>query len=160
MAFEKDGAAYRLLSEAEREYDARAETKTPFWWGPSITPDQANYDGNFSYAGGSKGEYRGKTVPVKSFEPNPWGLYQVHGNVLEWVEDCWNDSYKGAPADGSPFTTGGGDGRVLRGGSWLYLPRFLRAAFRIWYVSEFRSSEYRLPRGQDVKSLIFTSLPF
>ena len=79
---QKTGRSYRLLSEAEWEYACRAGTKTPFWWGSSITPDQANYDGNYTYdGGGSKGEYRQKTLPVDSFEPNPWGLYQVHGNV-------------------------------------------------------------------------------
>ena len=104
---QRQARAIGCLSEAEREYVARAGTTTPFWWGSSITPEQANYNGNYVYAGGgSKGEYRAKTVPVKSFKPNPWGLYQVHGNVWEWVEDCWNDSYSGAPADGSAWTTG------------------------------------------------------
>ena len=96
----KTGKEYRLLSEAEREYAARAGTTTPFWWGSSITPEQANYDGSTDpyKGGGAKGEYRQKTLPVKSFKPNPWGLYQVHGNVWEWVEDCWNGNYDGAPS--------------------------------------------------------------
>ncbi len=89
----KTGKSYRLLSEAEREYVTRAGTAAPFWWGSSISTEQANYDGNYTYAGGQKGEYRQRTVPVKSFQPNPWGLYQVHGNVWDWVEDCWNDNY-------------------------------------------------------------------
>lgn len=127
----KTGKAYRLLSEAEREYVARAGTETPFWWGSSITPDRANYDGNYTYVGGGqKGESRHKTLPVKSFEPNPWGLYQVHGNVYEWMEDCWNDNYSGAPADGSARTTGDCNRRVLRGGSWDNYPWDLRAACR------------------------------
>ena len=70
----KTRKTYRLLSEAEREYVTRAGTTTAFWWGPSITPKQANYDGNFTYRGGSKGEYRRRTVLVDNFEPNPWGL--------------------------------------------------------------------------------------
>jgi formylglycine-generating enzyme required for sulfatase activity len=76
---QKTGANYRLLSEAEREYVARAGTATPFWWGSSITTELANYNGNFDFYGGGKGEYREKTLPVKSFKPNPWGLYRSTG---------------------------------------------------------------------------------
>ena len=96
----KTGSSYRLLSEAEREYVARAGTITPFWWGSTISTSQANYDGNRTYGGGAKGENRQKTVPVEFFEPNPWGLYQVHGNVSEWVEDCHRVRYD-VPTDGS-----------------------------------------------------------
>jgi formylglycine-generating enzyme required for sulfatase activity len=140
---EKTGKAYRLLSEAEWEYACRAGPDTPFWWGSSISPSQANYDGNFTYAGGgSKGEYRGKTVPVDQFQPNPWGLYQMHGNVWEWCADCWNDSYKDKPASlkatGGPWTTGGCDRRVLRGGSWSNLPQYRRSALRNWLNSSIR----------------------
>ncbi|MEO1277147.1 MAG: SUMF1/EgtB/PvdO family nonheme iron enzyme, partial [Pseudomonadota bacterium] len=86
---EQTGADYRLPSEAEWEYACRAGTETPFWWGREITPEQANYHGNFVYAGGgAKGVYREKTEPVDAFEPNPWGLYQTHGNVLEWCQDA------------------------------------------------------------------------
>jgi formylglycine-generating enzyme required for sulfatase activity len=67
---------------------------------------------------------------VKSFKPNPWGLYQVHGNVWEWVEDCWHGSYTGAPANGSAWITGECEYRVLRGGSWYFNPQYLRAAYR------------------------------
>ena len=103
----KTGKTYRLLSEAEREYVTRAGTTTPFWWGTSITPMQANYDGNFLYAGGgSKGENRQRTEPVDSFNPNPWGLYNVHGNVWDWTEDCWNGSNNGNPGNGRARTTG------------------------------------------------------
>ena len=126
------GKQYRLLSEAEYEYATRAGTTTPFWWGASITTEQANYDGTFVYAGGgSPGEWRKKTVPVESFKPNPWGLYQVHGNAWSWVEDCWRDSYSGAPDDGSAWRAGECKYHVLRGGSWDYFPQALRAAFRI-----------------------------
>ena len=125
------GKSYWLLSEAEREYASRAATTTPFWWGTSIMPQQANYDGNFVYAGGgSKGEYRQRTVPVASFTVNPWGLYQVHGNVWEWTEDCYDPSYSGAQNDGSPRTAGDCKRRVLRGGSWGSIPRYLRSAAR------------------------------
>jgi formylglycine-generating enzyme required for sulfatase activity len=144
----KTGTSYRLLSEAEREYVTRAGTTTPFWWGTSITPRQANYDGNYTFGGGSKGEYRQRTVSVDSFEPNPWGLYQVHGNVWDWTEDCWNDTYQGAPTDGSARTSGDCKNRVLRGGSWDYDPRSLRSAFRARYSADDRDydSGFRLAR--------------
>jgi formylglycine-generating enzyme required for sulfatase activity len=118
------GKPYRLLSEAEREYVARAGTTTPFWWGSSITPAQANYDGRLVYkGGGSKGEWRKSTVPVGSFEANPWGLYNVHGNVWEWCEDFWHDNYSSAPLDGSAWLRAGDDSRrVIRGGSWYNGP--------------------------------------
>ncbi len=122
---------YRMLSEAEFEYAARAGTATPFWWGTVITPEQANYDGSAKpYKGGRNGEYGQKTVPVKSFQPNPWGLYQVHGNVMTWTGDCWNETYDNAPSDGSALATGDCKHHVLRGGSWLSGPTDLRAAYR------------------------------
>ena len=108
----------------------RAGTTTPLWWGSTISTRQANYDGNYAYNRGPKGEYRERTVPVDSFEPNPFGLYQVHGNVLEWVEDCWNRNYRGAPADGPARMSGDCSHRVLRGGSWNFSPRGLRSAYR------------------------------
>ncbi len=130
----KTGREYRLLSEAEREYVTRAGSAGPFWLGPTITPDQANYDGTANvYKGGAKGEYPAKTVPVKTYAPNPWGLYQVHGNVWEWVEDCWNEDYEGAPADGSAWAAETCTLRVLRGGSWGIRPGNLRSAFRSRY---------------------------
>ena len=136
----KTGKQYRLLSEAEREYVTRAGTTTTFWWGRSITPVLANYNGSAEpyKGGGSKGEYRQKTLPVKSFKPNAWGLYQVHGNVWEWVEDCWHDSYASAPTDGSAWTSGDCTYRVLRGGSWNDSPQNLRAAFRGSYDPQVR----------------------
>jgi formylglycine-generating enzyme required for sulfatase activity len=122
--------SYRLLSEAEREYVTRAGTTTPFWWGSSISTAQANYDGNYTYVDGSAGGWRKATVAVDSFRPNPWGLYNVHGNVWEWVKDCSHRSYQGAPTDGSAWTAGDCDRRILRGGSWQNAPRSLRAADR------------------------------
>ena len=116
----KMGKAYRLLTEAEWEYVARAGTSTPFWWGSSISRIQANY--------------ADKTLPVDSFAPNSWGLYNVHGNVWEWVQDCYHDSYKGAPTDGSAWTAGDCGRRVIRGASWGYSdPWVLRSANRYQY---------------------------
>jgi formylglycine-generating enzyme required for sulfatase activity len=128
------GHPYRLLSEAEWEYACRAGTDTPFWWGSSISPEQANYDGNYAYAGGSIGRYREKSMPVESFQSNPWGLYQVHGNVCEWCDDCWNESYQDKPdslkQNGGAWASGDCGLHVLRGGSWDYPARGLRTADR------------------------------
>ncbi len=134
----KTGMTYRLLSEAEREYATRAGTRSPFWWGGSISPEQANYDGNYAYGNGPKGEYRQRTLPVGAFDPNPWGLYQVHGNVWEWTQDCWHIIYSGAPSDGSAWTAGNCNIRILRGGAWVDSPRVLRAAKRFWYSPDHR----------------------
>jgi formylglycine-generating enzyme required for sulfatase activity len=127
----KTGKAYRLPSEAEREYVTRAGTTTPFWWGTSISTQQANYYGVETYGNGSKGEYRHSTMPVDAFAANPWGLHQVHGNVWEYTEDCWNDSYLGAPTDGRAWTSGNCLTHALRGGSFVDEPASLRSARRI-----------------------------
>jgi formylglycine-generating enzyme required for sulfatase activity len=127
----KAGKAYRLLAEAEWEYVARAGTTTPFNTGPNINPTQANYRATASYAGSVTGTWRQQTVPVGSFQPNAFGLYDVHGNVWEWTEDCFNVNYQGAPDDGSAqkrdFNC---SPRVLRGGSWFDTPQLLRSAVR------------------------------
>jgi formylglycine-generating enzyme required for sulfatase activity len=147
-AHAKTGKTYRLLSESEREYVTRAGTTTPFWWGSSITPNQANYNSKYAFGGGPTGEYRGHTVPVDSFEANPWGLFNVHGNVWEWTEDCLNTSNQGNPGDGSARTAGDCSRRVVRGGSWLDGPRYLRAAGRDWFSSDSQGSAlgFRLAR--------------
>jgi formylglycine-generating enzyme required for sulfatase activity len=125
----RTGKTYRLPTEAEWEYAARAGTTTPFWWGAAIATAQANYNGD-EYDAGPAGEYRGRTVLADSFAANPWGLYSVLGNVAEWVEDCYHDSYRGAPSDGSAWTSGDCSRRIVRGGSWDDGPRALRAARR------------------------------
>ena len=139
---EKTDHRYSLLSESEWEYVARAGTTTPFHFGRTISTDQANYNGNYTYGGGRKGVYRRKTVSVGSFSPNAWGVHDMHGNVWEWVEDCWNDSYVGAPTDGSEWESGACGYRVLRGGSWYNAPRFLRSAYRVRNTTESRLSFY------------------
>ena len=130
---EQTGRNYRLPSEAEWEYACRAGTATPFHFGPRITTDQANFDGNYTYNGSAKGEYRKQTVPVGSFPPNAFGLYDMHGNVWEWCQDTWHESYEGAPSDGSAWEGGKKESRVLRGGSWGRRPRCCRAAYRYRY---------------------------
>jgi formylglycine-generating enzyme required for sulfatase activity len=125
----KTGRNYHLLSEAQREYVTRAGTTSPFWWGALISHSQANFND------GSHHEFHDQTAPVDSFQPNPWGLYQVHGNVFDWTEDCWNESYQGAPTDGSAWTSGDCNSRVARGGAWDTYPRHLRSAHRNRYIA-------------------------
>ncbi len=117
---DRTGEEYRLPSEAEWEYAARAGTTTRYWPGDEITAEYANFGRNV-----------GRTIEVGSLgRPNAFGLHDVHGNVWEWVEDCWNDSYAGAPANGTAWTSGDCGRRVLRGGSWDDYPRSLRSAYR------------------------------
>ncbi len=106
------GASYRLLSESEWEYAARAGSSTAYNWGNQIGSGRANCDGCGSQWDDSQ------TAPVGAFSPNAFGLHDMHGNVYEWVRDCWNESYSGAPSDGSAWQTGNCSRRVLRGGSW------------------------------------------
>ncbi len=121
---EQTGKPYRLPSEAEWEYAARAGTETAYWWGDEIGVNRAN-----CFNSGS--EWSGKqTAPVGSFLANPWGLHDTAGNVWEWAQDRWHDSYQGAPDDGSAWEVGGGSSRVLRGGSWSRSPHLARCAFR------------------------------
>ena len=122
-------AAFRLPSEAEWEYACRAGTTMPFYFGETISTDQANYDGDYTYGNGKKGQYRQQTTDVGSFPPNDFGLYDMHGNVWEWVADTYHDNYNGAPTDGSAWNSGGSV-RVLRGGSWGSGPRSVRSAVR------------------------------
>jgi formylglycine-generating enzyme required for sulfatase activity len=129
----RTGKTYRLPSETEREYVTRAGTVTPFWLGASPSTDAANYDGR------PAGAWRQTTVRVDSFRPNAWGLYNVHGNVWDWTDDCWNESNAGNPGDGSARTTGDCTWRVARGGAWNYSPKFLRSAFRYWNLPHNRS---------------------
>jgi formylglycine-generating enzyme required for sulfatase activity len=131
----KTGKPYRLLTEAEWEYAARAQTKipetnAPFSTGATINYKQANYDANFTYNKGPQGVYRQKTLDVGSLPRNAFGLHDMHGNVWEWVEDCYKDSYAGAPTDGSAVTSPNCSLRILRGGAWNYYPRLLRSAYR------------------------------
>jgi formylglycine-generating enzyme required for sulfatase activity len=128
----KTGRDYRLPSEAEWEYACRAGTTTPFHFGETITPDLANYDGNYTYNAGSEGTYREETTAVGSFGvANAFGLYDMHGNVWEWCLDHWYDSYKGAPIDGSAWLSDKESSyRLLRGGSWYSNPRRCRSAYR------------------------------
>ena len=141
----KTGKPYRLLSEAEWEYVARAGSTTKYPWGNDVGTNRANCDGC-----GSRWDDR-ITAPVGSFQPNVFGLFDTAGNVREWVEDCWHENYKGAPTDGRAWTSGKCDRRVVRGGSWFNLPRDLRSANRIRYYSGVRSGKvgFRVARTLD-----------
>jgi formylglycine-generating enzyme required for sulfatase activity/class 3 adenylate cyclase len=115
---------YRLPSEAEWEYAARAGTTTARWWGDAIGTGKANCNGCGSAWNGTE------LAPVGSFPPNRFGLHDMLGNVWQWTEDCWNESYAGAPSDGRAWTSGDCSKRVLRGGSWSNVPEFIRSAAR------------------------------
>jgi formylglycine-generating enzyme required for sulfatase activity len=124
------GQSYRLLSEAEWEYACRAGTTSRYWWGDEITPENANYGPNV-----------GKTTEVGEYPANLFGLYDMHGNVWEWVEDWWQHSYKGAPPDGSAWTVGNTSRRALRGGSWSRNQAGVRSASRTGRTTDFRESK-------------------
>ena len=124
----KDKKPYRLPTEAEWEYACRAGTTTPFHFGKTISTDQANYDGTYTYGNGKKGKYREKPTPVGSFASNAFGLYDMHGNVWEWCEDWFGPYRKNDVVDRQVVNTGGY--RVLRGGSWYFTPQDCRSACR------------------------------
>jgi formylglycine-generating enzyme required for sulfatase activity len=144
---QRTGRPYTLPSEAQWEYACRAGTSTPFSFGATITTQLGNYNGNYSYTNGPKGDYRRQTTPVAMFPANAWGLHDMHGNVWEWCLDLWHENYEGAPIDGSAWLQAaeqtnsvsikaGNDSfrddstRLLRGGSWLGVPRNCRSACR------------------------------
>lgn len=143
----------KLPTEAQWEYACRAGTTTPFSFGNNITPEQVNYHGEYPYAGGKKSIYREKTVPVKSFPPNLWGLFEMHGNVWEWCQDVWQGKLRASPmTDPIGVTVSGQTGilRVIRGGSWSYDGKFCRSAFRLGDVPSVRGNGvgFRLALGR------------
>jgi formylglycine-generating enzyme required for sulfatase activity len=119
------GRPYRLLTEAEWEYAARAGTTAAYYWGDEIGKGNANCNG----CGSPQWDNR-ESSPVGSFKPNAFGLYDMAGNVWQWVQDCYHNDHDGMPTDGSAWTSGDCTRRVVRGGSWNYLPRDLRSASR------------------------------
>jgi formylglycine-generating enzyme required for sulfatase activity len=137
------GREYRLPTEAEWEYACRAGTTTPFHFGSSLSSREANFNGDeYPYGGAEKGPYLKKTTPVGSYKPNPWGLYDMHGNVWQWCAD-WADSnyYKRSPRQDPPGPASG-NCRILRGGSWLDNGGNLRSASHVWNVPDGRYSNF------------------
>jgi formylglycine-generating enzyme required for sulfatase activity len=148
MNSELPGLALRLPSEAEWEYACRAGSTSAFWFGGNITPEQVNYDGNYPYVRGNKGQFRKETVAVKSLPCNGWGLYEMHGNVWEWCQDWYGAYAAGAVED--PAGSSGGGARVLRGGGWFDFARLTRSAYRgrSGPGDRYDFTGFRLARGQ------------
>ncbi len=145
--------AYRFLTEAEWEYSARAGSKTVYPWGDDPARAQANFGTDTCCSGRAQGadKWDAMTAPVGSFPANAFGLHDMHGNVYERVEDCWNHSYDGAPADGAHWLTGDCTAFVLRGGSWISPPELIRSAERDAYTKYYRAKVmgFRVARSLD-----------
>lgn len=136
---------YRLPSEAEWEYACRAETKTPFFFGETLTPELANYDCGKTYGErGVKGEAVNETTPVDRYRvANFWGLSDMHGNVWEWCQDDWHENFEEVPADGSAwlYEDGSVGKKIRRGGSWVNDPQDCCSVFRNWFLPQYGNDD-------------------
>lgn len=129
----------RLPSEREWEYACRGGSDTPFNFGETIDSQQANFNGNYPYANAPKCEFRGKPVPVKSLPANAWGLYEMHGNVWEWCQDAWRESFSVVSSVNMPLSWDSPSERIARGGSWDADANFARSAYRYHFDKSQRS---------------------
>jgi formylglycine-generating enzyme required for sulfatase activity len=146
------GMPYRLLSEAEWEYAARAGTETAFSVGRTIAASEANFDARRVYLDGEPGEHRAGTLPVGFFPGNAFGLYDMHGNVLEWIEDCYAPDYSaGQPSNGEPYSPPTCAYRLARGGSWFNEPALLRSALRAGELATNRFNNLGFRIARDVR---------
>jgi formylglycine-generating enzyme required for sulfatase activity len=140
---QQTGRQYRLPSEAEWEYAARAKSTTDYPWGTTFDPSQANGRGT---SGLDVWPY---TAPVGSFPPNAWGLFDMIGNVMEWTADCWNANYVNAPTDGSAWLQGSCRKRVFRGGAWALDPEYLKVSFRMFVDASFHNQTLGFRLAED-----------
>lgn len=139
----KSGRTYRLPSESEREYFTRAGTTTRFWFGNRISQQDANYDAWLPYSDSPRGETSKGPKPVDSYAPNPFGLYQVHGNIFEWTQDCFNKRYnEDKPSDGRPWLDGDCSKRMTRGGRWSFAANMLRSGYRSEESADYAGTVY------------------
>jgi uncharacterized protein (TIGR02996 family) len=138
---EATGQPFRLPSEAEWEYACRAGTATAFSFGPGLSSEQANFDANYVYGAGVQGVYRGKTTPSGTFPANAWGLYDLHGNVLEWCQDWYHGDYYRQSPEHDPPGPSEGHTRVVRGGSWYFAAPPARSAYRFYQDPEQRDDD-------------------
>ena len=147
---QKTGRRYRLPTEAEWEYAARAGTHTPFWTGDCLHTDQANYNGLYNYndCGAETGVYRKETVPVGHLPPNPWGLHEVSGNLWEWTCSQYDQNYQGE--ESQCLNKNSAAARAVRGGSWSRMPWFLRSAYRHSKSPDHRSRFLGFRLAQDL----------
>ena len=156
---QETGQPYRLMSEAEWEYAARATTRSDFHFGAMLSPNQANYNSEHSDSLSKGKRNRKKAIRVGSFPANGFGVHDMHGNAMEWVDDCWHENYEGAPTNGRAWIASGNCSiRVARGGSWHNPATHLRSAFRNGIEVKKRQTHYgfRVARAVDPDSLLAT----
>lgn len=141
----KTGHTYRLATEAEWEYAARAGTSTNYWWGDKLKKNYAN-----CRKCGTKWSGK-KSAPVGSFPPNPWGIHDMHANIWEWTADCWNPNHDGAPDDGSVRSEGECAKRVVRSGSWYYYPKLAHSQSRDKFAADLFSYNIGIRTVRELK---------
>jgi formylglycine-generating enzyme required for sulfatase activity len=146
------GKTYRLPSEAEWEYAARAGTTSEYSWGDNVNCAQARFDGGETSVCNARDPKNTGPAKVQSYQPNAFGLYDMYGNVWEWIEDCWTPNYQGAPTDGSAWMNGNCNIRVLRGGAWDYPENAMRSGNRFYFNHKIRKPNFGFRLAQSLTS--------